>query len=138
MKIRLLATIALPMLLLTTAAWADNPFHNASWTETFDDWNPCTEAVDSFTIDVDEYVHFHKNSEMYIQKRTGETSSGYYLTGGHASLMGNYASAQIKESFNDTWVAADGSAFKLQYMIVWNWELGEARMERFRFECLDD
>ena len=137
MKIRLLAILAMPMLLMTTALWADKPFHNA-WTDSFDDLNPCTGELNTLTIYIDEYVHFHPNNEMYIQKRSGETSSGYYLVGGHYTLTGNYRSAQIKESINDTWVSGDGSAFKVQYMIIYNWELGEARMEHFRFECLDD
>ena len=130
--------IALPMLLMTTALWADKPIHIGESTEVFWDLNPCTEEWHELTIYHDEYLHLHKNNIVWIDKRSGETSSGYYLTSGHAMFVGNENSTQIKDSINDTWVSGDGSVFKFYFMWVYDVELDEVRTAHFRFECLND
>lgn len=138
MKNFLLSVCVVTLMSFSTVLWADQPLNFPIWSETFADLNPCTGEDHDVTLYHDEYLHVHRNNTVFIDKRDGETSSGYYLTGGNYMFVGNEASTQLKESINDTWVSADGSSFKVYYKIVFDVELGEARMENFRFVCLDE
>jgi hypothetical protein len=132
-----LLTIAIIILMSCSAVLlADRPVLY-QWEETFTDWNPCTEQENEVTIYHNWYEHWHRNNAVFMDKYTGETDDGYYLYDGKYHISGNFVNSQIEERIRDTWVSADGSSYRFHYMVVWVWDVGEARMEDIRYECLD-
>jgi hypothetical protein len=130
----IIATIIL--MLPVSSLLADKPLHD-SWVDVFTEWNPCTEQFHEVTIYNDWYMHFHRNNAVFIGETTGETDSGYYLNKGKYHLSGNFVNSQIEERFRDTWVAADGSSYRVSFKLVYVWATDETRMEDFSLECLD-
>lgn len=117
------------------ALLADIPLDFPAWHESVTALNPCTLEEDEITIYHDEYLHLHGQNKFWIGKRHGKTSSGYDMIVGHTVLLGNQNRTHYRENLFDTWVAVDGSAMKVHFVIVYDFDLHELRTANFRFEC---
>jgi len=133
---RFLIFAAISMLALSTALWADKPLRFVE-VEEFVDLDPCTDQPHTVTLYFDVGVHFHRNNYVAEIKRSGETSSGYHMVGGHQTYVENYSSTTFKNGFSDNWHAEDGRVWKVAAVFVYNWELGTVRVDKFTFRCLN-
>jgi len=131
---RFLVIAAISMLALSTALWADKPLRSVE-SEEFVDLDPCTGQPTTITLYFDIGLHFHKNNFVAVAKRSGETSSGYHMVGGHETYVENYGSTTVKDSFVDNW-HGNGRVWQVGGVFVYNWELDAVRVDKFVGRCL--
>lgn len=89
--------------LVAAPAAADPPTVIGPITDEFSDIDPCTESpMDvSITFTFFDHVGHNQNFVGRIGERTGETSNGYVLIGGHDNFRANENGAS--GSFKDVW-----------------------------------
>jgi len=83
---RFLVIAAISMLALSTALWADKPLRFVE-SEVFENPDTCTGQPNMVTLYFDVSEHVHKNNYVAEIKRSGVTSSGYHMVGGHETYV---------------------------------------------------
>jgi hypothetical protein len=102
-SLTLLATVMVLIGLIAAPAAADKPTVIGPITNEFSDFDPCTgdEMGITITFTVFEHQGHNHNFVGRLGERTGETSNGYVLIGGHDNFQGNENGAS--GGFKDVW-----------------------------------
>lgn len=102
-SLTLLATVMVLVGLVAAPAAADKPTVLGPFTNEFSDFDPCTgEEMDiELTFTVFEHQGHNNNFVVRLGERTGETSAGYILVGGHDGFRANTGGEF--GSFKDVW-----------------------------------
>ena len=100
-SLTLLATVAILIGLVAAPAAADRPTE-FPYLDEFKDFDPCTGLPMDVTLEGTRFVHEHKNNLVdRLGERTGSTSSGYVLIGGHDNLR--ITKNGVFVSFKEVW-----------------------------------
>jgi len=100
-SLTLLATVAILIGLVAAPAAADKPTE-IPYLDEFTDFDPCTGEEMDVTVEGTIFLHEHKNNLVHrLGERTGSTSSGYVLIGGHDNFRENNNGVYV--SFKEVW-----------------------------------
>jgi len=133
-SLTLLATVMVLIGLMAAPAAADKPTEAPFLTE-FSDFDPCTGLEMDVTIAGTFFDHLGHNNNFvgHIGERTGFTSSGYVLVGGHDNFRLNKNG--LSGGFKDVWRNPD-SGNKMQvagrFLVV----KGTVVIDRFDVRCV--
>jgi len=101
-SLTLLVTVVVLIGLMAAPAAADEPTVFGPFTDVFPDTDPCTGFEMLVTINVTLYDHIgHNNNFVGRADKTGTTSSGYVMVGGHDNFQAN--NNVVIGSFKDVW-----------------------------------
>lgn len=121
MKIK--STVLLPAItaVLTAnavPALADKPVPFPRAPAVFTNVDPCTGALQEFTINFDILLHSHQNMWNANIRRTGSTDAGYELVNGVGKVLETFQGGLFFNRLVDIWRSDDGRVFQVTSQIL--------------------